>query len=178
MQHHSSTNPSSETGAPQVAREAVVQQAERLLTQARRLGVAEHALSTNIGLVESLVQERPWSSESAKPDMLRTLARWRAVARDLEDTVVALALRVQSLTDAQAAHGWQPIATAPKDGSVIIGYDASRIYEPEEGIGSVEFMRWRDGCWMDPATHSMKPTHWMPLPAPPVAPDQDEMRRP
>jgi deoxycytidylate deaminase len=61
---------------------------------------------------------------------------------------------------------WQPIASAPKDGTVIIGYDQSR--DDDDGLPhGVDFMRWFDGTWIDPLTHSLKPSHWMPLPAPP-----------
>lgn len=59
---------------------------------------------------------------------------------------------------------WQPIETAPKDGTVVIGYDPSGAYATRSGF---EFMRWLDGQWCDPETHRMYPTHWMPLPDPP-----------
>lgn len=61
---------------------------------------------------------------------------------------------------------WQPIETAPKDGTPVIGFDPVRESEWPLMHG-VEFMRWLDGMWLDPATHTMRPTHWMRLPEPP-----------
>lgn len=65
-----------------------------------------------------------------------------------------------------ASQEWQPIATAPKDGSILIGWDPIKA---DEWMTGVEFMRWLDGRWLDPAAHTMRPTHWMPLPDPPQA---------
>lgn len=74
---------------------------------------------------------------------------------------------LQALDDAMnAAEGappaprWQPIATAPRDGTRIIVAWANGAVE------SAQFWT-RDGKWNG---HSRtNPTHWMPLPAPPVA---------
>ena len=65
--------------------------------------------------------------------------------------------------------GWQPIETAPKDGSpVVIGFDPTR--DDDDGLPhGVDFMRWMDKAWRDPLTHRLRPTHWMPLPTPPEA---------
>lgn len=63
---------------------------------------------------------------------------------------------------------WQPIETAPKDGTIILGC----------GFGSkgyfVDDVRWIDGAFwaFDPYadSHSLlstQLTHWMPLPPPP-----------
>ena len=84
---------------------------------------------------------------------------WCACSCGLQEALVAL-LREHD-------QGWRDIESAPKDGTTLIGFDASREYEPEEGLGAVEFMRFLDGSWLDPCTHTMKPTHWMPLPPPP-----------
>lgn len=61
-----------------------------------------------------------------------------------------------------AAVGWLPIRTAPKDGSEIIVGTA--------GSGDVEFCRWfpDDGVWLDRGCDDFEPaTHWMPRPIPP-----------
>jgi len=55
---------------------------------------------------------------------------------------------------------WQPIETAPKDGTeIIVG---------ESGTADVELCRWYDGEWVDRTYDPFADvTHWMPLPKPP-----------
>lgn len=75
--------------------------------------------------------------------------------------------------------GWKPIGTAPKDGTVILGFGeaAGEINGP---FGEPEMLTisWLNG-WTDYAGYEwsaqgtdahciwMKPTHWHPLPPPP-----------
>lgn len=57
---------------------------------------------------------------------------------------------------------WQPIKTAPKD-DPILAYGAKR--------GHLAVVRWACGQWRVRYTNEpapFEPTHWMPLPAPPV----------
>ena len=62
---------------------------------------------------------------------------------------------------------WQPIETAPKDGTKIIAFDH------HAGVVIVRWrMRWPEtGCEWIEATgeeyENYRPTHWMPLPEPP-----------
>lgn len=70
---------------------------------------------------------------------------------------------------------WQPIETAPKDGTVVL------LFVPEstdtDGVRVGFFSYWAAyGDWYgdESASHSLsnlygKPTHWMPLPAPPTS---------
>lgn len=66
---------------------------------------------------------------------------------------------------------WQPIETAPKDGTTVIAFMPSE--EPSlaycAGAG-----RSRDGgdwwVWTE-RSYVGRPTHWMPLPAPPKTED-------
>lgn len=57
---------------------------------------------------------------------------------------------------------WQPISTAPKDGTLILTCDAYH---------SMAVLYWRhqlkhwDNCF---DLEDCEPTHWMPLPPPPV----------
>ncbi len=67
---------------------------------------------------------------------------------------------------ASPASPWQPISTAPKDGTHILAWRDS-------GIG---MMRWRErrgdtgGFWDEwHVKRPSEPTHWMPLPDPPAA---------
>lgn len=61
---------------------------------------------------------------------------------------------------------WRDISTAPKDMGEV------DIYVP--GIGRITDCFWRDGWWAQRTSHGvrefhLRPTHWMPLPTPPVA---------
>lgn len=56
---------------------------------------------------------------------------------------------------------WQPIETAPKDGTFVLAYrPCDPYFEP---------MYFNDGIWhwFDGDSPSFQPTHWMPLPDPP-----------
>lgn len=66
----------------------------------------------------------------------------------------------------QASSGWQPIETAPKDGTSVLAWRDSGVH----------VMRWKrlgdDGFWDEwhvKMNHLSQPTHWMPLPASPSA---------
>ena len=63
---------------------------------------------------------------------------------------------------------WQPIETAPKDGSEILLAVPHRL-RSERTLRLVG--RWFDRFWItfnaDEAIQRVEPTHWMPLPAPP-----------
>lgn len=55
---------------------------------------------------------------------------------------------------------WQPIETAPRDGTLVLVY--------REGI--IDMAVWSDhfACWITCASNQgEKRTHWMPLPEPP-----------
>jgi hypothetical protein len=70
---------------------------------------------------------------------------------------------------------WQPIETAPKDGSLIVLADYSGFRERGK-----DGMWIATGCWLAPESDLEKgrwwdrieylytPTHWMPLPEPPM----------
>lgn len=72
---------------------------------------------------------------------------------------------VARLVEAPAA--WQPIETAPRDGAWIIVcvVENGTAYRPSVGTWDFERKAWSDGlnCGERPVTH------WMPLPAPPLA---------
>ena len=66
---------------------------------------------------------------------------------------------------------WQPIETAPQDGTVILTYDPKEILE---GVGDGYAINSWDYLGRDPKTdHSIygffgTPEFWMPLPVPPT----------
>lgn len=61
---------------------------------------------------------------------------------------------------------WQPFETAPKDGTALLCWS--------EDEGSVDLIWFEPawGRWIDETLerYPLAPTHWMPLPAPPVSP--------
>jgi hypothetical protein len=64
--------------------------------------------------------------------------------------------------DAVPQVAWQPIATAPKDGTQIIGWwSKSQVFE---------IVDWCEGRWTNLDNDEIsQPTHWMPVPTPPVS---------
>lgn len=64
---------------------------------------------------------------------------------------------------------WQPISTAPKDGtSVIIAAQSGCVGEAEFQDGSWWWAGWYEESWAVPVEkENGAVTHWMPLPAPP-----------
>lgn len=73
----------------------------------------------------------------------------------------------------QAAPAWQPIDTAPKDGTAILAFWKPVSGAPESHCyGITEFV---DGRWCNPEDdddYYIAPTHWMPLPAAPQTKEQ------
>lgn len=83
---------------------------------------------------------------------------------------------------APVPEGWEPIETAPKDGtSILIFYKGQAI---EASWGVVETASWEEGgseyCWWQSDLNHLddgsEPTHWMPLPAAPLAASQPEVK--
>jgi hypothetical protein len=76
---------------------------------------------------------------------------------------------------------WQDIATAPKDGSAILIFqsqkpsfatamDGQKFDDPRYAIGY--WRVWEDGAkwmWGNRNCGEVSPTHWMPLPSPPMS---------
>lgn len=80
--------------------------------------------------------------------------------------------------------GWQPIETAPKDGTLFLCWvEAVQYGETDEGqqyqidVSQTDFCQWQsfeeapDGGWFEPCcghiSDHQRVTHWMPLPAAP-----------
>jgi hypothetical protein len=79
--------------------------------------------------------------------------------------------------------GWQPIRTAPRDGTWVILYDPAFKGEMPVSVGSYMTAddrdtkgRFKRGDWhlfeWDGLPSFSSPTHWMPLPAPPPKADR------
>jgi hypothetical protein len=70
---------------------------------------------------------------------------------------------------------WQPIETAPKDGTAILIWPANASFYGDEATSYV--VRWHDWkeAWIEASGEeyaAFYPTHWMPLPAPPKKGDE------
>lgn len=71
------------------------------------------------------------------------------------------------LVPAGEADGWRPIAEAPRDGTPVLVAIAGGDFNACSAQWDI-----RRGCWTYPcAVHGpgLDPTHWCPLPGPPVA---------
>ena len=62
---------------------------------------------------------------------------------------------------------WQPIETAPKDGTDILCYERGHPKIPEDN-GFMAVAHWSNGTWSEDVSGWVEPTHWMPLPEPPT----------
>lgn len=64
---------------------------------------------------------------------------------------------------------WQPIETAPKDGTWVLLSSAGWTH------GQWEIAQWSAyaECWQTYDTAILGATHWMPLPAPPQAAQEE-----
>lgn len=67
---------------------------------------------------------------------------------------------------------WQPIETAPKDGTEVLGCEEVRITTAGHKVGGHVFIahfvkdEFYIGKWIS-TSGFVQPTHWMPLPTPP-----------
>lgn len=68
------------------------------------------------------------------------------------------------IADLRAIAEWQPIETAPKDGSMFIGI---RVLFTDDGSGSPSYMvsdaRWQGGVYRFREAMAGEPEHWLPL---------------
>lgn len=64
---------------------------------------------------------------------------------------------------------WRDISTAPKDGTLVLLWCASGI---EPSLAKFVSGQWRNNYYgsREPHWYYSDPTHWHPLPAPPVSP--------
>jgi len=62
---------------------------------------------------------------------------------------------------------WQPIETAPKDGTHIIVMPYFYVEDLQVSWFILDEDRWANWNW------SVEPTHWMPLPEPPSAKEKE-----
>lgn len=98
-------------------------------------------------------------------DLLATLKRACSMS-DTDDTAVVFYHQRNAIIAALEAMGWQPIETAPRDGTEFLGYFTNGEMHVVSIDGECHRAMDRE-AWM-------MPTHWMPLPPEPVADDQSD----
>ena len=59
---------------------------------------------------------------------------------------------------------WQPLETAPENTFVLVWADRACVGINEQRLGNPKHNGWHD----DGEGFRLEPTHWMPLPSPPV----------
>ncbi len=76
---------------------------------------------------------------------------------------------VQAFAAHRIAHtqAWQPIDTAPKDGTEVLVYIRRKVIR----LGWYFAPSSRTFGWRDENSRKISPTHWMPLPSPPETPN-------
>jgi hypothetical protein len=99
------------------------------------------------------------------------------VTRDKFETLVTETVAAAlSQKEAAPSEEWLPIATAPKDGSVLWTFNGEqgRMHWTEGEINGEKWALWvwDDQLLADVDSEPDQPTHWRPLPAPPMAPPQ------
>jgi hypothetical protein len=136
-----------------------------------------------MGLAEYLKLSAEWQNMLHNKDAERMYRRW---ASEVESAQAALSGAVpeqqnsiHQVSDSVVCMApWQPIETAPKDGThVLISNDAPGSVHPREGYYVAVEHRYEnepqhDGWWRlagssEAAVHGRTPTHWMPLPPAP-----------
>jgi hypothetical protein len=76
-----------------------------------------------------------------------------------------LAEQIIALRKSAKRREWQPISTAPKDGTRIMLWLSGPIRSPKAVFG-----KGHSGFWITEGSGPANPTHWMPLPEPPKQP--------
>ncbi|HZW25151.1 MAG TPA: DUF551 domain-containing protein [Gallionella sp.] len=91
------------------------------------------------------------------------------------DELEQLRAELAASREREARMQLQPIDTAPRDGTwVLLGYFPSYMEGVQQG-GIPEIAYWSSGAWANNCGKALatagpfSPTHWMPLPAPPIA---------
>lgn len=66
---------------------------------------------------------------------------------------------------------WQPIETAPKDGTAVLGWVPRLGYVARQDCIPMHWSGWGGGVWENSTSGhkiGVEPEFWMPLPPPPV----------
>jgi len=64
--------------------------------------------------------------------------------------------------------GWQPIETAPRDGAFVLAFGEHNGALADCSIAIIQWWDDAGGWFSDGREYTFSPTHWMPLPEPPL----------
>ena len=109
-----------------------------------------------------------WVQAGWPPEAAAVLASGNDTQLTVQLSAIAAAIR--------AAPAWQPIETAPRDGAPVWAFNgeqAPMLYIAGEGYA---LWIWADQVLADVDPSPEQPTHWMPLPEPPLAARPQGMR--
>lgn len=112
-------------------------------------------------LYENVSYAKSWEKSDLVYDNLLADHKICEMAKELE---------FKTLITAATRQAWQPIATAPRDGSRVLVYRPSfdGDYIPRVGVDYYATTHYTEGkTWMR-SREDCQPTHWMPLPEPPT----------
>ena len=108
------------------------------------------------------------------PDLHMTSSLAERICREAAQAIASLSASPDR--DDVLEEAWQPIETAPKDGTRILAWAYREGWQqdgPAQVVSAWHSGRWcimgatgRDRHWPD-VKDSCNPTHWMPLPPPP-----------
>jgi hypothetical protein len=105
------------------------------------------------------------------------LTSWTDLENYGEEFCKAFNAGVSACIAVRPASGWLPIESAPKDGRDLWLYVPKE--EPPQVVGywigdePMPFWQYREALVADVAGWIDSPTHWMPLPAPPLPPSPE-----
>jgi hypothetical protein len=96
----------------------------------------------------------------------------QAIFRECADRIEELEAKLAQ------AQTWQPIETAPKDGTKFLAYWPDHLGNGSDCVVTTWFGPWATGSELVFQTafewaHERNPTHWMPHAAPPAPPSQN-----
>lgn len=102
---------------------------------------------------------------TADDDVIDDLLKCFAEYGDHDRAAMAMVLNNRFASGLERPESWQPIATAPKDGTPFLAYCIERPPFAPAPTYSSQIAKWGISCFM--STTGAVPTHWRPLPPPP-----------
>lgn len=160
-----------------------------VLPRKKTASVVARPRSIRIDLIARTTNHAATSSAEIKPmtpeiSELVLLQRLRAAERgglreEAYTTLCGDAADALTRSSEQAAQGWQPIETAPRDGRMALVYRPLALKSGDEPVAVKRLVKGNQFCWDSTVPPGAKPfnptdgachvTHWMPIPEPPSA---------